>query len=158
MDYQALAPVTGTVLSIRSMKDCCGQLLSLDTGRRQVVNFTLSPETVVLNSTRLRPGMRVVAYYDVNLPVPLIFPPQYKAQLISVIRPEEFVYLGYFNRDLTAMDQSLRLNIAPSTVIVTANGQSFSCAVGNRTLLVYYTTTTRSIPPQTTPRKVVVLC
>ncbi len=25
-------------------------------------------------------------------------------------------------------------------------------------LLVYYTVTTRSIPPQTTPRKIIVLC
>lgn len=158
MDYQSLAPIIGTVINIRPQRtDCCSQTLALTTDNGQV-NFILSSQTLILNHTRLRPGMRIVAYYDKNLPVPLIYPPQYQAQLISVLRPNEQAYLGYFNSDLTAMDQALRLNIAPSTAVTTVNGQNFGCTPANRILFVSYTNTTRSIPPQTTPRKVVVLC
>ena len=158
MDYQALVPVTGVITAIRRQsEDCCSQMLLLNTDSGQV-NFLLSAETMVLGNIRLRMGMRVMAYYDSRLPVPLIYPPQYQAQVIAVLRPGEQGYLGFFDRRLTAADQSLRLNIANSTTVLTANGQSFSCPPVNQTLFVYYTVTTRSIPPQTTPRKIVVLC
>lgn len=158
MNYQALVPVIGTVISIRAQSnDCCRQTLILAADQGQV-HFIISPETVILNHTRLRPGTRLAAYYDQTLPVPLIYPPRYQAQFISTLRPGEQAYLGFFDRNLTAADQSLRLNIGPSTTVVTINGQPFSCTPGSRTLFVSYTNTTRSIPPQTTPRRVVVLC
>ncbi|MDY3022040.1 MAG: hypothetical protein SOS50_07710 [Oliverpabstia sp.] len=66
--------------------------------------------------------------------------------------------LNYFDRNLLAGDGSLQLNIGRNTEITTLNGQSFPCSPGNRSLLVYYTATTRSIPPQTTPQRIIVLC
>lgn len=66
--------------------------------------------------------------------------------------------LGRFGRNLVAEDGSLQLNIAGNTVVRTANGQSFHCNLNGHVLLVYYTVTTRSIPPQTTPSKVIVFC
>ena len=74
------------------------------------------------------------------------------------LRNEETVMLNFFRRDLTAADNSLRLNLNRSTEILTLNGQRYSCSPGGNFLLVYYTTTTRSIPPQTTPRRIIVLC
>ena len=158
MQYQSFIPVSGTVLSIRRQTgDCCWQMMSLQT-ENGPVNFVLSPQTLVLDSVRIRPGMRVAACYDADLPVPLIFPPQYQAQIVAVIRPDEQVFIGYFNRDLTSANQELRLNLARSTAITTANGQSFDCSPANHSLFVFYSATTRSIPPQTTPRRIVVLC
>lgn len=158
MEYQSLIPVIGIVLSIRPQSgDCCSQFLTLRTDNGPV-HFILSSQTLVLGNTRIRPGMRIAACYDGNRPVPLIFPPQYQAELIAALRPDEQVYLGYFNSDLTSMNQDLRLNIARSTTILTVNGQAFGCSPANHILFVYYSTTTRSIPPQTTPRKIVVLC
>ncbi|MCI8326146.1 MAG: hypothetical protein HFI37_00045, partial [Lachnospiraceae bacterium] len=87
-----------------------------------------------------------------------IFPPQYRAQIVTALGRNEQVTLKFFNRNLVAQDRSLQLNVAPSTMISTINGQRVNCNLGNRTLLVYYTATTRSIPPQTTPGKIVVLC
>jgi hypothetical protein len=49
----------------------------------------LSDDTFVVDTMRLMPGMRVAAFYDNTLPVPLIYPPQYQAVLIAVVRPEE---------------------------------------------------------------------
>lgn len=156
-NISSLAPVIGTIVSIRPQSgDCNSQMMSLTTDNGPV-NFLLSSDTFVIDSTRLRPGMRVVAYYDSSRPVPLIFPPQYPAVLVAVLRPGEQVLLSRFDRNLVAQGQALRLNVAPNTAVRTLNGQNFTCRLGGRDLLVFYTITTRSIPPQTTPRKIVVL-
>ncbi len=154
MDYE---PVIGTVVNVARGNDCCSQTISLRT-ESGIVNFTMGPETHVIDNRPLRAGLRVAAFYDASLPVPLIFPPQYQAQIIAVLVRDEQIMLNEFDRNLTARDGTLQLNIARNTVIETLNGQRVSCSPGNQALLVYYTTTTRSIPPQTTPRRIVVLC
>lgn len=157
MDYTALVPVTGIIMNITRGNDCCSQMLSLRT-EDGIVNFLINMDTVVIDSRQLRQGMRVAAFYDRNLPVPLIFPPQYRAQLITALGRNEQVMLNYFDSDLIAADNTLQINISAGTLIKTLNGQNITCNLGEHTLLVYYTMTTRSIPPQTTPRRVIVLC
>lgn len=157
MSYLDYEPVTGIIRNISRGSDCCSQMISLAT-REVTVNFVLSPETMVIEGRTLRPGMRVTAFYDRTLPVPLIFPPQYRAGLIAVPERNEQVMLNYFDRNLLAADGSLRLNIGRNTIIRTANGQNFNCSVRDNILLVYYSITTRSIPPQTTPRQIIVMC
>ncbi len=152
-----LVPIIGTIDSIRPQPGNCGsQMMTLSTDNGPV-NFILSADTHVIDSTRLRSGMRVAAYYDNSLPMPLIFPPQYQAALVAVLRPGEQVLLSRFDRNLIAQGNALRLNIAPNTTVRTRNGQNFTCQLGGRNLLVFYSNTTKSIPPQTTPRKIVVL-
>lgn len=155
MVYTNLVPIVGVILNITG-SGCCNQMISLRT-EDGIVNFVISSGTNVIDSRQLRPGMRVAAFYDKSLPVPLIFPPQYQAVLITALERNEQIALNYFDTELVAGDRSLELNVARSTDIQTINGQSFFCDIGNRPLLVYYTATTRSIPPQTTPRKIVVL-
>ena len=70
----------------------------------------------------------------------------------------ENITFDYFNRNLVSSNNSLKLNPSRSTQILTFNGQSFQCRLGNQNLIVYYTNTTRSIPPQTTPSRIIVLC
>lgn len=157
MDYTNLVPVTGVIVNIMRGGDCCSQMLSLRT-ENGVVNFIIGMNTVIIDSRQLRQGMRIAAFYDSTFPAPLIFPPQYQAQIITVIGRDERIMLDYFDEDLTAADGSLELNISAGTVIKTINGQNITCNLGDHMLLVFYTTTTRSIPPQTTPRKIIVLC
>ena len=157
MEYANFVPVTGTILNATRGTDCCSQMISLREGSN-IINFTVGPDTRIIDNRQLRPGMRVTSFYDRNLPVPLIFPPQYRAQLIAVPGRNEQVALNYFDGNLLASDQSLQLNLARNTVIKSVNGQNFTCSPGDHTLLVYYSVTTRSIPPQTTPSKIVVLC
>ena len=102
--------------------------------------------------------MMIAAFYDATRPMPLIFPPQYQAELITVIQSNEMVMLNFFNRNLVASDNSLRITLHRSIDVSTMNGQRFNCSPGGNFLLVYYSVTTRSIPPQTTPRRIVVLC
>ena len=154
----ALVPVSGTIQNISPVSnDCCSQMVTLRTGNN-IANFIISPATYVIQETRLRIGMNVTAFYDASLPVPLIFPPQYQAVIIGRKSPNETIYAGFFNNNLVAEDNSLRLNLSRSTEILTSNGQRFNCSPGGQLLIVYYSASTRSIPPQTTPRRIIVMC
>lgn len=157
MEYKMYQSVTGTIQNISRGASCCTQMISVlaDNG---IVNFIISSETVIIDSVRLRRGMRIAAFYDASLPAPAIYPPQYHAELITALRPNQTVTLKYFDENLTAEDGSLKLNISPMTNIVTVNGQRFLCNPAGSVLLVYYTVTTFSIPPQTNPQKIIVLC
>lgn len=157
MSYKDFVPVTGVIVNITRGNDCCSQMVMMrsDDG---IVNFVVSAQTQVIDDIQLRVGMRIAAFYDSSLPMPLIFPPQYRAQLVTVIGRNEQVMLNHFDRNLLAQDRSLQLNIAGNTMIRTANGQRFDCNPANQTLLAYYSVTTRSIPPQTTPSRIIVFC
>lgn len=153
-----LTPITGMIQNVSRFGDgCCEQQVTIR-NNQGITNFIISADTYVPGQTRLRPGMSVTAFYDASLPVPLIFPPRYQAVIIARKNPNETLFAGFFDSNLTAEDNSLRLNIGRSTEVITANGQTFNCRPGNQMLLVYYTETTRSIPPQTTPRRVIVMC
>ena len=116
MKYENLTPVVGVITNISTQEgDCCTQVITLSV-EGQPVNMILSDDTFVVDTMRLMPGMRVAAFYDNTLPVPLIYPPQYQADLIAVVRPEEDVNLSWFDETLTASDQSLKLNLYQSTV------------------------------------------
>lgn len=157
MDYSNFVPVVGTVVSVNRGTECCNQIMSVRS-ENGIVNFIVAPETVIIDSRQIRPGMRIAVFYDADLPAPLIFPPQYRAQIVTTLGRNEQIMLNYFDRTLTAADNSLRLNVDRSTQTEMANGQIFLCNPADQTLLVYYSATTRSIPPQTTPRRLVVLC
>ncbi|MDO5399077.1 MAG: copper amine oxidase N-terminal domain-containing protein [bacterium] len=53
-------------------------------------------------------------------------------------------------------DNSLVINIGEETVVVDKDGKEYTGSLDKKNLTVSYTVTTRSIPPQTTPEKVVV--
>lgn len=157
MAYEAYGQINGVIREIQRGESCCSQLIRLDTENGEV-QFIVSADTMVIDSVRLRKGMRIVAFYDTSLPVPAIYPPQYRAEIVTAIRREQNVMLNFFDEDLMAEENALLLNIGPMTNIVTQNGQRFTCRPGNMELLVYYTTTTFSIPPMTTPQKIIVMC
>ena len=66
--------------------------------------------------------------------------------------------LDVFQNDMTTADHSLKLNLAWNTPITLLNGQPYNGDLKDKLLLVHYSMTTRSIPPQTTPEQVVVFC
>jgi hypothetical protein len=131
------------------------QVVSLD-GR--VVNFVVRPTTYFVDQAMVRIGDRVTGFYDANAPAPAIYPPQLQAIVMAKVTPNQNVKADYFDSQLISRDGSLKLNIGPFTQIVLENGQAFSGNPANRDLVVVYGPTTRSIPAQTTPYKIVVLC
>lgn len=158
MNYRNLVPVIGTIINVANTReDCCSIQISIMT-ENGVVNAVISADTVVIDSQRLRAGMYVAVFYDTTVPVPLIFPPRYQAVLVTSLRQNQEIMLNFFNDRLQSENGTLILNVGNQTNITTVNGQRFQCNPGNRVLLVYYTVTTRSIPPQTTPERIVVFC
>lgn len=157
MAYETYENIIGIIQDIRKGNSCCTQMISVQT-ESEMVNFVVSGDTQIIHSVRLRKGMRVAVFYDTSLPVPAIYPPQYQAELITSLRRDQNVTLKYFDENLTAEDNSLKLNLSPATNISTVNGQRFLCTPVNSELLVYYTSTTFSIPPQTSPQKIIVMC
>ena len=136
----------------------CYQLFEVDNGHGNIVNFVVAPNTYFVDHEVVAVGDPVTGFYDADAPVPLIFPPQYRALVMVKDTPIQNVKVSFFNRQLLSSDGSLRLNISPSTQILLENGQLFNRNPANRNLIVVYGATTRSIPAQTTPSQIIVMC
>lgn len=136
----------------------CYKLMSVQGADGNVVNFVISPTTYFVDRAMVNTGERVTGFYNANAPAPLIFPPQYQAVVMAKVRRDHNVKVDFFNSQLVSSDGTLRLNIGPLTQITQENGQAFTASPANRNLIVIYSTTTMSIPAQTVPTRIIVLC
>lgn len=136
----------------------CSKLISVDNGHGTPVNFIVTPNTYIIDHVMLFIGDRITWFYDGDKPAPLIYPPQFQASVMWRETPYQNVKVSYFNNQLESNDGQLRLNIGPSTQIVLKNGQAFTQTLSNRNLIVIYGPVTKSIPAQTTPYKIIVIC
>ncbi|WP_102400366.1 hypothetical protein [Haloimpatiens massiliensis] len=136
----------------------CYKLMSLENEYGNLVNFVIAPTTYFVDHITVIPGDIVNVFHYDNVPVPLIFPPQYNAIVVAEDIPYENVKVDYFNNELVSSDNTLKLNIAPSTEIILENDQTFTQNPSNRYLIVVYGATTKSIPAQTVPYKIIVMC
>jgi len=136
----------------------CYTLASVANGDGGTVNFVVSPDTYFVDQAMVAVGDQVTGYYDGNAPVPLIYPPQYRALIMVKESPYQQVKVDFFNNQLVSSDGQLKLNLSPYTSITLKNGQVFSHSIENRNLIVIYGPTTRSIPAQTTPFRIIVWC
>ena len=155
---------TGTLIRIENawsenrITAGCSQQFSVVDQRGEMVNFITTPSTYFLNHIMLEVGTQITGFYDANAPVPLIYPPQYRAVVMARYSGSHTVFVDHFDRQLVSSDGSLKLNISPATDILLTNGQRFTGNPANKTLVVVYSVSTRSIPAQTTPSQIVVLC
>jgi hypothetical protein len=136
----------------------CYQLMTVENEVGNIVHFVVSPTTYFVDHAMVAVGDRVTGYYDGNAPVPLIYPPQYRALVMVRDSPYQNVKVAYFNSQLVSSDGQLRLNLSPYTQMVLTNGQHFSKNPANRNLIVIYGPATKSIPAQTTPYRIIVFC
>lgn len=156
--------VTGVIAQIQPMSSNgsrfggCTQMITIEEKGGEITNFFITGNTYIVDFETLCEGMPVTAFYDGNQPAVMIYPPQFTAVAVAPRMEGQMVTVAYFNHALLAADQSLKLNLSPTTEVVTQNNQTFYGNPGGNTLLVLYRMTTRSIPPQTTPDKVIVLC
>ncbi|WP_338448135.1 hypothetical protein R4Z09_18045 [Niallia oryzisoli] len=136
----------------------CNKLISVENGLGAIVNFVVSPATYFVDHVLITVGDRVTGYYDGDAPAILIYPPQYQALVMVKDSPYQNVKVDYFNSNFVSSDGQLQLNISPYTQVVLTNGQLFSKTPVNRNLIVIYGPATKSIPAQTTPYRIIVLC
>lgn len=150
--------ISDFIIGQNSKGEGCYKLITVENELGEIVNFVVSPTTYFVNPLVVSIGDKITGYYDGNAPVPLIYPPQYRAIVMVKILPEQNVKVDYFDSQLKSKDGQLQLNISPYTQIVLANGQPFSTTITNRNLVVIYGPVTKSIPAKTTPYKIIVWC
>ena len=155
------SPIEGVVTSVTPLQTgnssfYCTLLVYVQ--GQETFQILLDTSTFVLDQRPIRRGDRIIAFYDITAPMPLIYPPQYRAVALVVAACKEFAMLDYFDRNLRNSDNTLVLNLSGSTPIQMPNGQYYLGVPGNQYMLVVYATTTRSIPAQTTPARLIVFC
>lgn len=136
----------------------CYYLMSLESKEYGPLNFVISPGTYFVDHEIVEVGDDVTGFYDATKPAILIYPPQFPAIVIAKNSSQQNVTVDYFNNDLISSNGMLKLNTSPSTEVFLTNDQPFNRPLENRNLVVIYGPTTKSIPAQTTPYRIIVLC
>jgi hypothetical protein len=135
----------------------CYKLMSVENRYGNLVNFVVTPDTYFVDHVMVRVGDMVTGFYDANAPTPLIFPPQFRAIVMARDTQYQNVKVDYFNSQLVSSDNKLKLTIWPGTIVL-KNNQAFTGNPRNRNLIVVYGLTTKSIPAQTIPYRIIVMC
>ncbi|EGQ26309.1 copper amine oxidase domain protein [Sporosarcina newyorkensis 2681] len=152
--------VEGTIESVEVGEQ--STLYSIKDGEETNV-LAVMKETLVFDNTgkqvELKKGDKIVAYTNADKPMIMIYPPQYTPDVVIVETEKTgFAAVEAFDEDLLSKHLSLKLNVDEKTVLSSVSGKEVTAAdLPEKDLLVFYTMTTRSIPAQTTPEKVVVL-
>lgn len=130
--------------------------------------FNISDNTMIvdqstkesLKGSELKVGQKLSGYYSKDTIMLMIYPPTISPELVIVKDEEEkdFIKHSNFDEELVSVDNSLKLNISAETVITNQLGEKCKEEeLYNEDLVVFYTVTTRSIPAQTNPSKIIVL-
>lgn len=157
-------PFQGTVTMITDLSGQngdgagCSKLFTVENNMGAIVNFVVTPATYFIDHEAVMAGDVVTGYYDGNAPVILIYPPQYPAIVMVKENSNRNVKVDFFDRQLISKDGQLQLMISPYTQIHLANGQPFTGTIANRNLIVLYGASTKSLPAQTTPFRIIVWC
>lgn len=160
----SFASVTGIIVEMvptrtgNRRSNPCIIFTTLEDADGNTVNFVMTPTTYVVDFETLSVGMQCTFWYRTDAPVPLIYPPQYNAVVAAQEKQGQMIDVSYFNTSMVNEEQTLQLNIDGMVDLRTTNNQYFQGSPANHNLVVVYDTSTRSIPAQTTPKKVVVLC
>ena len=156
------SPLQGVVSSITPLQSgnrtCCTLLLYIQTPYQETYQVLMDSNTYVLDQRPVRRGDTIIAFYDTMAPMPLIYPPQYRAAAVVLPNGGEYATLDYFDRNLRSSDNTLVLNLGGDTAVQTPNGQYYLGVPGGQYMLVLYTSHTKSIPAQTTPNRLIVFC
>ena len=156
--------VTGTIVDMVPARignrraSGCMIFVTLEDMNENTVNFVMTPATFVVDFETLSVGMNCTFWYAADAPAPLIYPPQYNAVAAAQTKNGRFVDVGFYNMSLVNDTQTLQLNMDGSVDVRTTNNQYFQGSPANHNLVAVYSSSTRSIPAQTTPGKVYVLC
>lgn len=144
--------------------------LTVETEEKEpiVTIFTITEDTLLFDTGTIKSvekesfkkGQKIDAYYDKNKPMILIYPAQVTPELVIVHDEKNsgFAKVGLFNAELVGLDNQLQLNISKETILVNEQGKKIKKQdLTGKELVVFYTTSTRSIPAQITPNKIVAI-
>lgn len=136
--------------------------------QNNTVNLKITDDTLVYDNlgnkkalSDLTDGTKITVFTGSYEPTPLILPVQYTANVIIINGDQE----GNVNADTYLADEegytnaanTLNIATADDTKIVDKNEKEYKGDLDKNDLIVFYGASTKSIPAQTTPTKVVVL-
>lgn len=161
---------TGKITAITAETTEEGEFLTITTGEGvDGIVFTTSASTVVYDAKDgsvktakdLTEGMEITAVMPANSIMTMSIPPMTPSAMGFVINAEgTSVMVGKFNDELVNEENKLALNISEQTSIVSITGTKQVLTaedIKGNDCLVIYGATTKSIPAQTSPIKVVIL-
>ncbi|WP_252503845.1 stalk domain-containing protein [Sporosarcina sp. Marseille-Q4943] len=157
---------TGIITEIENKEN--ERMVTVENDQGLITIFRIQEKTLLFNSgttnemkpADLKKDMKVEAYYDKNKPMILIYPAQITPELFIVIDEEKpgSVKVGKFDKDFLSVDKELKLNIGEETAIENQQGEKIEKAdLKDKELVVFYSITTKSLPPQTPPTKIIAL-
>lgn len=138
--------------------NACILYFTVEDDNGNITSFMVTSDTFVLDFVPLSMGMRATFWYRTDAPAVLMFPPRYTAVAAALERNDRMINVSFYNEQLVNQEMNLQIRMDDSTELRTTNNQYFMGSPANHDLLVVYTTSTRSIPAQTTPERVYVLC
>ncbi len=113
-----------------------------------------------LTKADLKKGATVEGYYDKNKPMILIYPATVTPEIV-VVKDEDVmgeVKISKFDKEFLSLDGELKLNIGEETPLFNQQGKEIALEdLHGKELMVFYSITTRSLPPQTPPTKIIAL-
>lgn len=136
--------------------------------QNNTVNLKITDDTLVYDNlgnkkalSDLTAGSKITVFTGSYEPTPLILPVQYTANVIIINGDKE----GNVNADTYLADEegytnvanTLKIAAADDTKIVDKDEKEYKGDLDKNDLIVFYGVSTKSIPAQTTPTKVVVL-
>ncbi len=136
--------------------------------QNNTVNLKITDDTLVYDNlgnkkalSDLTAGSKITVFTGSYEPTPLILPVQYTANVIIINGDKE----GNVNADTYLADEegytnaanTLKIAAADDTKIVDKDEKEYKGNLDKNDLIVFYGVSTKSIPAQTTPTKVVVL-
>ncbi|HIW32136.1 MAG TPA: copper amine oxidase N-terminal domain-containing protein [Candidatus Paenibacillus intestinavium] len=150
------AEVRGTIKSINPAGiDGKQQLVEVQLDKDNIVYLNVSDLTFV--DEKFEVGAEIIAFYNANAPMIMIYPPRYNVSAVALVKEDRQIMVDRFDSTLKNSTGNLVLNIGKDTKVLTADGKSYEGSLQDKNLFIEYTITTKSIPAQTTPVRVVVL-
>jgi len=151
---------TGTIEKVETRENSTHYFV---TAGEQEGYLVVTKDTLVFDNTgkkaELKKGDKVTGYTDGDKPMIMIYPPQYSPDVV-ILETEEIgsVAVGKFDEELLNESLSLKLHVSEKTELSSVSGKKVTADdLQGKDLVVFYTMTTRSIPAQTTPEKIIVL-
>jgi hypothetical protein len=135
-----------------------GQLVKISYGAESAANFFIQSDSYNFTGVAPSKDLSFIGFYNTQLPITLIYPPTYGTVVYAVDLPDgQSIKVDKFDENMLSYDKDLKLNIGDTTKIITPDGKKYDGGLTDKRLAVLYAITTRSMPPQTTPLRIVVL-
>lgn len=156
----AFIHVTGKIGTVEKFGD--GLLYIID-NEENPFQFVVDATTLVYdskgNKVEVKKGDTVSLYMPADQMMILIYPPRYSPTVVIVQNENELglTKVANFDKNYLSDDGKLKLNLHDETVIVNAKGDKVAKEeLAKKSAIVFYNVTSRSIPAQASPDKIVV--